>query len=315
MSIDKTQFDTPGRSSGLLEVFRRNYLESLLVHKELRVRYRGSVLGMLWSYAKPLTQFAVFYVAVGLFMGMERNISHFVLYMFAGVVLINYFTEAFSNATRSVVVNAALVKKIYLPRQLFPVSSIWVALVHLGPQLVVLLVAALIFGWRPGLMNLAAIVLAVIIVTVFALGVGLMFAAANVFFRDAENFVELILMMATWISPILYSWTMVYKVFVDHGLTWIWTIYQLNPMTVAVELFHYGFWQPTISPEEILVHGQAGFANFSPAEIGEMNAAQAGSFPPNAYLWVALAFVISFIVLFVGDWVFRRAERRFAQEL
>ena len=73
MSVS-TDFTRPGTSRGLFEVFRKQYLLQLLVHKELRVRYRGSILGMLWSYAKPATQFLVFYFAIGVFMGMNRNI-------------------------------------------------------------------------------------------------------------------------------------------------------------------------------------------------------------------------------------------------
>lgn len=315
MSRNHDDYDVPGKSGGLLAVVRNSYLTSLLVHKELRVRYRGSILGMIWSYAKPATQFAVFYVAIGLFMDMNRNITNFVLYMFAGVVLINFFTETFSNATRAVVANAALVKKIYLPRQLFPVSSLWVAFVHFLPQLVVLLIAGLVFGWRPTWMGLGSILLAVVLVSVFALGLGLMFAAANVFFRDAENFVELILMMATWISPVLYGWTMVYNVLVNSGFKWVWFIYQLNPMTVAVELFHYGFWQTSLNPGELVITSQADFARFTSIEIGRMNAAAAGSFPPQMLYWTLFAVIISIGTLVVGDWVFRRSERRFAQEL
>jgi ABC-type polysaccharide/polyol phosphate export systems, permease component len=313
--VQTDEYDVPGRSKGIWEVARRGYLESLLVHKELRVRYRGSILGMLWSYAKPLTQFLVFYIAIGIFMQMERNIDHFVVYMFAGVVLINFFSEAFSNATRSVVANAALVKKIYLPRQMFPVSSLWVALVHFGPQLLVLLLGALIFGWRPSWTGIGAILLGVLIVTVFSLGLGLLFASANVFFRDAENFVDLILMMATWISPVLYGWTMVYKALYDNGVLWIWYIYQLNPMSVAVELLHFGFWEPTLAPGVVEVQSIAQWGNYTPAEIAEMGPAQAGSLPPDMWMWIAIAFVVSFGLLFVGDAVFRRAERRFAQEL
>lgn len=156
MSVS-TDFTRPGTSHGLFEVVRKQYLLQLLVHKELRVRYRGSILGMLWSYAKPATQFLVFYFAIGVFMGMNRNITNYVVYMFAGVVAVNYFSEIFGNCTRSLVQNQDLVKKIYLPRQLFPVSSVWVAFVHFVPQVVILIIGSLIFGWRPGINNLLAV--------------------------------------------------------------------------------------------------------------------------------------------------------------
>ncbi len=283
-------FSTPGESYGVVEVVRHRYLTNLLVHKELRVRYRASFLGMLWSYMKPATQFLVFYFAVGVFMGMNRNIPNYVIYMFSGVVLINFFTESFSNATRSVIANAALVNKIYLPRQLFPLSSTYVALVHFLPQLLILWGGALLFGWRPTWVGLGAILAALLIVVILAVGVGLIGSSLNVLFRDTENFVDLILMTATWISPVLYSWTMVSDVLVGKW-HWLWYVYQLNPMTVAVELFHLGFWVPTRGVDGV------------------------DALPPHMGIWVAAAFVISFLVLGFGEWLFRRLDYRFAQEL
>ena len=269
MSVS-TDFTRPGTSHGLFEVVRKQYLLQLLVHKELRVRYRGSILGMLWSYAKPATQFLVFY-------------------LFAGVVAVNYFSEIFGNCTRSLVQNQDLVKKIYLPRQLFPVSSVWVAFVHFVPQVVILIIGSLIFGWRPGINNLLAVLLAFVVLTIFSLGLGLLGGAFNVLYRDAENFVDLILMVATWASPVLYKWSMVYHVLGDWQGGWLWYVYQLNPLTTVVELFHYGFWIPT-----------AGVAE---------------SFPDNYSLMVVASALISILLLLIGDKVFRHYDGRFAQEL
>ncbi|PID97535.1 MAG: sugar ABC transporter permease [Actinobacteria bacterium] len=283
-------YKVPGESSGLLEVIRQPYLTSLIVHKELRQRYRGSVLGMAWSYAKPATQFLVFYFAIGVFMRMNQNVPNYVIYMFSGVVLINYFSEIFGNATRAVVGNAALVKKIYLPRQLFPMSALWVALVHFAPQVVILLLGALIFGWHPTFLGIVAILLGFIIVSLFALGLGLFSGALNVFYRDAENFVDLLLMIATWISPVLYTWKMVYEAFTNNGLDILWYLYQLNPMTVAVELFHYGFWEATLSDT-------------------------AGIAAPHLWTWALIALLVSVFTVFFGEMSFRRMDARFAQEL
>ena len=142
-----TVLTEPGKGKGLLEVFKRVYLLRLLVHKELRARYRGSFLGMLWSYVKPAIQFIVFYFALGVFLQMNRAIENYSIYLFSGIILMNYFTEVFANCTRSVIVNAPLVKKIYLPRELFPVSSVIVGIVHFLPQLLVLVLGALLYGW------------------------------------------------------------------------------------------------------------------------------------------------------------------------
>ena len=233
----------PGQGRGLLDVLDRRFLLRLIVRKALRVRYRGSVLGMAWSYVKPATQFAVFFVAMGLFLRLGDQIEDYAVYLFSGIVVINFFGEGFGNATRSIVWNAPLVRKIYLPRELFPVASIYVSAVHFFPQLVVLLVGTVIAGWRPNPAEVAAGLLGLVIIATLALGLGLLAGAINVFYRDAENFVDLIVMVATWASPILYSWEMVR----DTLPGWLFTVYQLNPITAAVELFHYCFWFPATS--------------------------------------------------------------------
>jgi len=285
-TVQTDGFVEPGRGAGLLDVLRRRYLVRLLVRKELRIRYQASILGLFWSYLKPAVQFVVFYFAIGVFLGLSRNIEDFAVYLFSGIVAINYFSEAFGNATRSIVGNGALVKKIYLPRELFPVSSLWVAMVHLFPQVLVLMGGALVAGWRPSIVQLGAGLLGFLIVTVFSLGLGLLFGAINVVFRDAENFVDLILMVATWISPVLYAWTMVTEAI---GTGPLWWLYQANPLTAAVELFHYCFWFPATDETAAVL--------------------------PNLG-WIGLgALGLSALVLVLGQATFRHLDGQFAQEL
>lgn len=280
----------PDKGGGLLDVFRRRELLRLIVRKELKVRYRGSVLGLLWSYVKPAVQFIVFYFALGVFLGLNKQ-PNFVIYMFSGIILVNFFSEAFSNATRSIVANGALVKKIFLPRELFPVASVWVAMVHFLPQFLILLTACFFFGWTPSIVQIIGAIGAFVIVAMLSLGLGLLFAAANVMFRDSENIVDLMLMMATWLSPVLYAWYLVRDAL---GETFYF-FYQLNPMTIAVELFHFAFWAPTGA-----VRG----------------AAEGARMPENLIsLWLPIGLLVSLGLLAIGQTIFRRLEGRFAQEL
>jgi ABC-2 type transport system permease protein len=282
----------PGHGQGLRDVLRSRYLLKLLVQKELRVRYRGSVLGILWSYVKPGVQFVVFYIALGVFLGLqqsERNpggLPNYAIYLFSGIVLINYFSEALGNASRAIVSNGGLIKKIYLPRELFPIASTWVSAVHFLPGIAILLIACLFSGWSPTVFQLAAAVAGFLIVTMFAIGLGLLFGAVNVYFRDAEHVVDMLLMIATWASPVLYPWLLVRE---EIGPT-LFMIYQLNPLTVAVETFHFAFWLPTTDRAEAV--------------------------PPNLLsLWIPIALVTSALMLVLGQLIFRRLEGRFAQEL
>ncbi|WDF32401.1 ABC transporter permease [Arthrobacter agilis] len=282
----------PGRGGGLRDVVGSRFLLKLLVDKEIKVRYRGSVLGLLWSYVKPGVQFVVFYIALGIFLGLEQSernpggLPNYAIYLFSGIVLINFFSEALSNASRSIVMNGGLIKKIYLPRELFPVSAIWVSAIHFLPQIVILVVACLFAGWSPSFLQLGTAVVGFVIVALLATGLGLIFGAVNVYFRDAENLVDMLLMIATWASPVLYAWTMVRDRLGSTALD----IYLLNPLTIGVESFHFAFWVPT--------------------------AEQTQGLPPSFLsVWLPIGLAISVILLILGQLLFRRLEGRFAQEL
>jgi len=275
----------PGRGIGLADVFRRRYLLSLIVRKEVQIRYRGSVLGWLWSYVKPLVQFAVFYLAIGVFLGMNSRVEYFPLYLLSGITIVTFFNEAFANGTRSLIDNAALIKKIYLPREMFPVASMLIAAVNILPQIVVLVVIALFFGWAPSLLNIAALLLALLIIASLATGLGLLFGAINVTFRDAQSFVEIITMCAVWASPVMYEWTMVASKVPE----WIFDLYRANPLTASVELFHYAIWFP-LGPSD-------------------------GQLIPGMWTFAGIAALISVVVLVAGQFVFRRLEGHFAQDL
>lgn len=291
------EFSAPGRGRGLKDALNNRYLLKLLVGKEIQVRYRGSVLGIVWSYIKPAVQFLVFYLALGIFLGLEKGLQNYSVYLFSGIIVINFFSECFSNGARAFVVNGALIKKIYLPRQLFSLSTIWVGIIHFLPQILVLVVACLFVGWTPDVQQIGAAVLGIVLIMLFGLAAGMIFGVANVFFRDSENLVDMFLMMATWLSPVMYSWTMVAR---EVKIPYVEQLYMTNPLSVAVELFHYAFWQPTLSLE------QQQFL----AESGNWQ-----MFPHLLTIWVPVAVLVSLLLLMFGNFLFRTFEGNFAQEL
>ena len=289
MSLTATQppLLEQGRGGGLREVASRRFLLGLLVRKELRVRYRASVLGLGWSYVKPAVQFGVYFVGMGLLL-RQNVIGDYAVYLFGGLVVMTAFGEAVGNATRSVVANADLVRKIYLPRELFPVASLCVAGVHLGPQLLVLVVGAVVAGWSPDAVGVLCLTLGLVLTALLALGLGLVLASVNVLFRDVENVVDLVLMVLVWTSPVLYPWQRVADLL---GPDSVWfRLYQANPLTVAVELVHRGTW----------AHASGG---------------NASSLPPGLGARATAAFILAVALVLVGQWVFRRLSGRFAQEL
>ncbi|GAA1780526.1 ABC transporter permease [Leucobacter iarius] len=282
--LNDPDYSTPGASRGLFDVFRYWHLLSLLVKKGVATRYHGSVLGWIWSYVRPAAQFLMYYLVIGVIMGGHKDTPLYPVYLFAGIVAVNLFSEALRNTTGSVVDNRSLIKKIYLPRELFPVSAIGVALIHFLPQAVLLLIVALLCGLTISWLQILFFVLGVVMILMFALGLGLFFGAVNVAYRDARNFVDLILMFATWASPVLYSWSMVH----ERAPEWLFHIYMSNPMTGAVELFHEAFWNPLVP------------------KAGHL---------PTLDVYVSIGFAISLVTLIIGQLVFRKLEGSFAQNL
>ncbi|QTV80557.1 ABC transporter permease [Microbacterium sp. NIBRBAC000506063] len=298
-TVDRSEFSTPGRGRGVLDVFSRRYLLKLLVLKGTVLRYRNSVLGWTWSYVRPTVQFLVYYLIIGEVLGLARRVDMFPLYMLSGIVVVNLFNEAFGNATSSIVANKALVKKIYLPRELFPIAAVIGSLIHFLPQLVVLLVVSLLYGWIPSFASLGMVLAALALVLTFTTGVGLWFSAMNVRFRDAQNFVEIVRLVATWASPIIYPWTMVAERLPD----WALWIYMSNPITVAVELFHQSFWGPVVD--------KAALDESLPLIVEGAN----HGFVDNFGIFIAIAWCIAIFMLLLGQWTFRSFERTFAQDL
>lgn len=275
----------PGRAGGLAEVFRRRYLLRLLVRKDLKVRYQGSLLGMAWSYIKPGVQFTVYFVVVGIFLGLADKVEHFPVYLFSGLVLFTFFMETLNSTTRSIRSNKALIRKIYLPREMFPIASLLVSGFHFLPGLIILLIAALLTSWAWTPVTLAAALLGFSIIAVFGLAVGLFFSAFNVFFRDFEKVVDVLSIAIRWSAPIIYPWTLVQ----DRVGFWIVQAYLANPLAIAVSLFQRGFWYP-----------------------GNSNLYE---FPPQLWLRGLVALAAVSLLAVLGQYTFSRLERRFAEEL
>lgn len=283
-ALTDPEYSTPGDSRGLISVFQYRYLLSLLIKKGVSTRYYGSALGWTWSYIRPLAQFCMYWVVIGILLGVSRGVDYFPIYLFSGIVVVNLFSETFRNTTDALIKNKALIGKIFLPRELFPVSAAFGAIIHFLPQTVVLLVVCIVMGWTVTWFQVLAFLAAIALTVVFALGLGLFFGAFNVLYRDSKNFVDLILMFATWSSPVLYTFDRVQR----HAPDWLYHLYMSNPVTGSVELMHTVFWDP--------------IANSTVR-------------PPHLEIYVLVGAGITLLTLFVGQFVFHRLEGRFAQNL
>ncbi|HEV2887267.1 MAG TPA: ABC transporter permease, partial [Jatrophihabitans sp.] len=134
-----------GFGETVVEVWQYRELLGNLIRKELKVKYKDSVLGFVWSLLLPLVQLAVYWLVIGKFLG-AGSIPAYGVYIFCGLAVWTLFSEILSTATTSIVFNAGLVKKVYFPRELFPLAATGAAVVNFLFQLVILLGAVLVAG-------------------------------------------------------------------------------------------------------------------------------------------------------------------------
>ncbi len=240
---DDAPLKSPSADQGLLEVFRRRYLLRLLVRREINVRYSGSFLGLLWSYINPLSQLFIYWFVMQKIIG--RGSENFAVHVFSALVVVHFFTETFNAGTRSIVRNKALVRRMAMPREMFPVASMLVSLFHVGPQLIILTVVCLFYGWAPDPAGMGAMLLALAIIMVLGTSLALLFSVANVFFRDFSSFVNILTNFVRFGVPMIYPFTLVQDRFGNVEL------YLLNPIANAVLLMQRAFWVGTTSDPEL----------------------------------------------------------------
>ena len=261
-----------------------------LVRKDLKVKYKNSALGFIWSLANPLLYLAVFTLVFTQL--LDNGIDDFPVLFMSGFLVWNFFNLATLSGTGSVVGNANLVRKVRFPRVVLPLSSVGFAGVHFVLQLGVLLALLAVFYRDAFGPQLVLLVPALAVVTVFATAMALLASALNVRFRDVEHLLEVILLAWFWLTPIVYPVTFVRDQLA--GSPWLFRLYMANPMAGVVTAMQRAIYvRPITGGRHILPAGGYGF-----------------------YLtWLGVAGAIALALLAVGLWTFRRLQADFAEEL
>ncbi|MDQ4099071.1 MAG: ABC transporter permease [Chloroflexota bacterium] len=283
-SSSSTQTLLRGSGHSVREILGQRELLSLLVRRELKARYKDSSLGFLWSLLRPLTVLLVYYVAIGKFLGAERAIPQFAIYIFTGLIAWQLFQEIITSSTASIVGNAGLVKKVYLPREVFPLSAVGAALFTFFTQMVILAAAVVVTDQVPSGSRLLFLPLSVGVLLVYATALGLMLAAVNVYLRDVQYLVEIGTTILFWASPVVYSWRLVSDTLSG---SWMESLYLGNPVTLAVLGMQRALWI-------------AGSDEPMPDGLGTR---------------LIIAFGIGVVLLWLSQRLFARLQGNFAQEL
>ena len=198
---------------------RYKFLIKQLVLRDFKTKYKRSVLGILWSFLNPLLTMTVQYIVFSTI--FRSDIPNFALYLLTGIVCFNFFSEASSMALMSIVGNAPLITKVYVPKYIYPLSRVLSSSINLLFSLIPLLAVMLITGapLRPALLLLP---FGLICLFLFSLGIGLLLSTAMVFFRDTQFLWGVVSMLWMYLSPIIYPESIIPVKFL--------TLYKCNPL-------------------------------------------------------------------------------------
>lgn len=203
----------------------KNLLKEL-VRRDVKTKYRRSVLGMLWSVLNPLGMMIIMSIVFSHV--FRSNIENFPVYLMCGQVIFNFYNEASTVAMSSVLGNASLIKKVYVPKYLFPVSKVCSCFVNLVTSFIALVIVIVATGTKLSWTALLVFI-PVIYVFVFSLGMGLMLSALVVTFRDLQHLYGILITAWMYMTPIFYP--------VDMLPEWVADLVRLNPLANFIEMF------------------------------------------------------------------------------
>jgi ABC-type polysaccharide/polyol phosphate export permease len=256
-----------------------------LTMREVKGQYRRTVLGQLWSIINPLATMLVYTVVFSILLrtqppaGDPSGVDVYALWLMCGLLPWMFFTRVLNGGVASITSNAGLIKKVYFPRMHLPLSVTLATGITFSIELAVLSIALLFFGGMP-LPWLPFVLIAMLILAMFAAGLAMMVAIVNVHFRDTQHFVSILLPMWMFLTPIIYPFALVEQAAARIG-SWVSTVFELNPMLHIVQIFR------TLLYDNAL---------------------------PDAFDWL-VSIVAASIVFSLGYLVFARHERRLAELL
>jgi ABC-2 type transport system permease protein len=303
MSVDAADIRVvePGTkvTTRIRDLIRYHELIVNLVRKELRVKYKNSVLGFVWSMLNPAMTIAIFWIVFTKFLG--NSIPTYPIWILSGILAWNLWQGSLGMSVASFLGNSSLVTKVYFPREALPLASIGANLMHFFFQFFVLLAALVIFRFPISLATLVLVPTALLTELLVLCGFCLIVAVMNVYFRDVQHLLELTLLAWFWMTPIVYQ-----VAFPIQHLGKISTIlpkiYMLNPMTSIVLAFQRGIYQhisyldrSTTPPTHVQLLFHQGI------------------------LWylrnLGIVAVAAVVMIAIGWAIFRRLEWRLAEEL
>ena len=260
--------------SNLANLIRYRGLIQSLVARELKARYRGSVLGFFWSFINPLLLLLVYsFVFTYVLENKSEGIQPYALFMFCGILPWTWFASSLSEAAGSLISGGNLIKKVLFPAEVLPIVSVLANMVHFLLGLPILVAFLIYYAHLPDALDLVWFPVAVLVQLTFTTALALMLAALTVHFRDIRDLLANILTLWFFATPIIYPWTQANV----RRFKWI---FDMNPFTHLA-----------ISYQEILFYNG----------------------PIGHWKWLLALGAVSIVLFLAGYWLFDRLRDSFAE--
>lgn len=212
----------------LKEIYAYRDMIYSLVRRELRGRYKGSVLGFLWTYINPLCQILVYSVVFRIVFRVD--IDKFYLYLIIGMMPWTFFNSSVQGGSTCIRAQADMVKKIYFPREVIPISYVTSTFVNMLLSFIIVFLAVIVAGYGINLHVILYLPLIMLVQYFFVLGIAFFVSAVTVYFRDLEQIVGVVLMAWMYVTPLMYNLDYIPEQYRQY--------FVMNPMTPIVEIYH-----------------------------------------------------------------------------
>lgn len=226
----------------LNELYQYRMMIFSLVQKDLRGRYKGSVLGFLWTFVNPLLQLVIYTVVFSII--MRAGIEKFYLFLFVALVPWIFFSSAVVSGAVSIITQKEMVKKIYFPRQVLPIAYVTSSFVNMLFSFIIIFLVLLITNYGINWRALAYLPLVMIVEYLLAIGIAMLTSSLTVYFRDLEHILGIVTMAWQYLTPVMYSIDMVPEELLP--------IFHLNPMTAIIVVYRDILYYKTVPQVDTL---------------------------------------------------------------
>lgn len=220
--------------SRLKEIYAYREMIFSLVKRDLKGRYKGSALGFLWTFLNPLFQLAVYTMVFSIIMRM--GIKDYYLFLFVALIPWIFFSTSLSGGASCIMTQQDMVKKIYFPREVLPISYVTSQFINMLLSFIVIFVVLIFAGYRLNLLAILCLPVVMVVEYILALGLTMIMCALTVYLRDLEYVLGIITMAWQFLTPIMYSMD-----YVPEKYRWV---FSLNPMTYVIvayrDILYYG---------------------------------------------------------------------------